>query len=451
MGIEIDLAFLRLQLEMIKSNRLSELEARRIASGDIEPLMEVLFAGSSTAWRDRNRSVPNELQIASDKIREAVSTGELTWTYENQNTNADDAIESLLSGGLELCADIATEILIGGRFCLFPYMSQQRQRLELAVLSGWTYIVTDLGNSSVVLGVIQVIAQQVQGIWGYTVREFSDGEMLEYPSVPDWVNYNKNVPVSTPLPYAKGQLPIVAKIVRRDMTRMPSGLVRDALPAFARYLKDAVELNGAAEMYGRPETVIMSDFYLQLAETKPDHPLLKELKKKGPFQMRVFQQGDSYTITPPVDTSPLERKEAISKAGLAGALRTPSIDGANLSGNALEELRTAFTQTVTTISRGISEALTAVLELAALIPNSGIPKGVDISHKPKFSQDIKSERADVILAYEKGILKRSQALTELQRLGMDSITDADINEAALLEAGDAIPTAPPSQGVQNGP
>lgn len=434
--LDIDLQLFKNEVYFIQALRDYEMSVRRAANGDIRDIIDQLIPGTSGAWKDRNSDVANHFVSMIDKIRDAITTGGLSWDYGDEQDAIDEELERVLRTRADMTGDIVTDIMVGGRFALFPYLSERTRVIEISVLSGWCYFVLNQSNSNIIDAVVQVTTVMETTRIQYVVRVYSDNLLEIYPAMDDWTKWPWSKPVQTyPLPYAKG-LPVIPVIVRRGTDRIPKGLATDALTAFRRYLKDAITYNAAAEMYGRPETLVASDHYLMEAQSSPNSQLIKNLREKGPAALKIIGSEDRYENLPPIDLTALEKKQLTSLEDLASALKVPSVGYQNLSGTALQEMRTSFTQTVNSYANAIANGLRDALQLAAKIPGSKIPAKIDLSLKPQFSQDIEGERTSVVTAFDKGIIYRSQALLMLQQLGLTGITDASINDEMDVEAKD---------------
>lgn len=431
--IDIDLALFRAEISALRAWRDYELDVRQVANGDIGGLVDQLIPDTSTAWKQRNQDTTNHFTAFLDKIKDAITTGELTWDYPGQSDAGDEEIDRVLRSRTDMVGDMVTDILIGGRFVLFPYLSERTKQIEVSVLSGWCMPIFDADNSNLIDAIVQVTTEY-QGITiKYRVRVYTNNTLTVYPLLSDWTHWTTALPEETyDLKYAQG-LPVVPIVVRRGPDRLPKGLATDALPGFKRYLKDAINYNAAAELYGRPETLVASDHYLGEARNAPNSQLLKQLREKGPAAIKIIGVDDRYENLPPVDLEVLRTKQDVSLDELASSLKVPNIAARELSGLALQEIRTAFTHTVNSYADAISRGLALCMQMAAKIPGSRVPKSIDIDLKPQFSQDIANERKTVIDAFNAGVISKSQGLVMLQQLGMSGITDEAINDQVALE------------------
>lgn len=434
--IDIDLALMRAEESALKAWRDYELLVRRVANGDVQELIDELIPDTSAKWKQRNQDTTNHFTAFLDKIKDAITTGEISWEYQGQTDAGDNEVDNILRARTDMVGDAVTDILVGGRFVLFPYLSERTKQVEISVLSGWCIPVFDLDNSNLINSVVQVTTEY-QGIsLRYRVRVYTENKLTVYPLLTDWTHWTTSpIEIEYNLSYAKG-LPVIPVIVRRGPDRSPKGLATDALPGFKRYLKDAINYNAAAELYGRPETLVASDHYLNEARNAPSSQLLKQLREKGPAAIKIIGSEDRYENLPPVDLEVLRTKQDVSLDELASSLKVPNIAARELSGLALQEIRTAFTHTVNSYADAISRGLSLCLRMASRIPGSKIPQNIDVDLKPQFSQDIANERKTVIDAFTSGVITRSQGLTMLQQLGMSGITDEAINDEMMIEKKD---------------
>lgn len=431
--IDIDLALFRAEESALKAWRDYELQVRRVANGDVQELVDQLIPDTSVKWKQRNQDTTNHFTDFLDKIKDAITTGELSWDYAGQSDAQDEIVDHVLRARTDIIADAVTDILVGGRFVLFPYLSERTKAVEVAVLSGWCVPMFDPENSNLITSVVQVTTEYEGITLKYRVRVYTDNMLTVYPLLADWTHWTTSRPQDEyNLTYADG-LPVVPVIVRRGPDRSPKGLATDALPGFRRYLKDAINYNAAAELYGRPETLVASDHYLSEARNAPNSQLLKQLREKGPAALKIISTDDRYENLPPVDLEVLRTKQDVSLDELASSLKVPNIAARELSGLALQEIRTAFTHTVNSYADAISRGLALCMQMAARIPGSKLPQMIDIDLKPQFSQDIANERKTVIDAFNAGVISRSQGLVMLQQLGMSGITDEAINDEMAIE------------------
>lgn len=460
--LDIDLQLFKNEVHLLTEMRNYEILVREVANGDINGLIDQLIPNTSTTWKQRNSDTTNHFAAFLDKIRDAITTGEISWDYQGQSDAVDDEIERFLRARTDMVGDMVMDILIGGRFVLFPYMSERTKQIELSVLSGWCYFMVDPDNSNLIEAVVQVKTGYDGSQLKYFVNVYTRNKLTVYPALTDWTKWTVAPPSQEfDLTYADG-LPCIPVVVRRGADRIPQGIATMALPGFKRYLKDAITYNAASEMYGRPETLVASDFYLREAQDAPESKLIKNLREKGPAALKIINQEDRYENLPPVDLSPLQQKQDNALSDLANSLKVPNIASRELSGLALQEIRTSFTHTVNSYADAISQAMKQAVEIASRIKGSKLPTGVSIDLKPQFSQDIAQERDTVISAYDKGAINRSQALTMLQQLGMSGITDEAINDEIAIEAkeyqdrlaggngGQAEKQAPQDRAAANG-
>ena len=452
--IDIDVQMLKNEITLLKAQRDWEAQTRLAINGDLGSMINDLYPDTSAAWRSRNSHVPNELGVAVDRIRDAIKTADVSWEYGATSDSTDEEISRFLRNLTDLVGDMATEILVGGRFALYPYLSARTRQLELSVLSGYTLFVLDAGNSSIITAVAQVIPNRGGAQLKYDVTVYGYQEIAIWKSLTDWVDFLRLPPQETyKVPYVP-DLPVIPGIVRRGADRYPAGLAGDAMPAFKRFVRDAINYNASSEMYGRPETVVKSDHYLRELSDQRDSPLIQSLREKGPAALKIVGSDEDYVALPPVDLSPLQSKEDRSKQDINTALKAPTIGAADLSGEALQELRNHFTQTVTSYSKAIAEGLTQAARLAAGIPGSKLPADIEITLKPKFVQDVNAERATISKMFESGMIPDWVALTAMQQLGVDAITDELINtlkdkwEADLKQAEQMPQQAPTPQDTQ---
>lgn len=154
--LDIDLQLFKNEVHLLTEMRNYEILVREVANGDINGLIDQLIPNTSTTWKQRNSDTTNHFAAFLDKIRDAITTGEISWDYQGQSDAVDDEIERFLRARTDMVGDMVMDILIGGRFVLFPYMSERTKQIELSVLSGWCYFMVDPDNSNLIEAVVQV-------------------------------------------------------------------------------------------------------------------------------------------------------------------------------------------------------------------------------------------------------------------------------------------------------
>lgn len=386
-----------------------EQEARRILSGDLDELLQTLFRGAPLDFLASNGDFPNVLALGVADIVETVSAAALGWTGDHPLIGERFTPE--------LVRLLAVEALLTGKIALFA------QENQISALSGYIHPFFATGQALQVEKAIQIIPTGD----AFEVREYTEHElsMATLRNINEWESVSKQrIPLK--------ERSMILHIVRRDPWRRPVGLVTEAMPAFKRYAKTAVNRNAVAENAGWPERVIRSDAYrdLLLGNSPIAEQALSALKKVGPRQLKILGTNDDYAVQDGVDLQPHLTAEQTDRAAVLEALCWSDLSGGNLSGIALAERQNKSRQLVGGITSAIAHAV------------NGAFRALDIDAgcylTPRWAQDHAARVAQVADLYSKGALPRSVALTELQSSGFSSIRDDLIRreeENELLDAG----------------
>ncbi|GBF05855.1 hypothetical protein DAERI_060115 [Deinococcus aerius] len=427
------------QMGQIASIWQAESDARQaIGGGGIEAMIAQLFPGVDTNLLKANKDVPNFLQQGVTRYVRALTRGELNWEWEGEGSEPDEAVSPgafLNSRGRDLVQDATTDALVSGKFAYFPHVTADG-RFRVTTLAGFLWPIYEPGDVSEVLGLLQITSGKVGDKVLYEVRRYSPGLLEVYSGLEEWGKYAAKTPESYPQA-VKDRLPVAFRIVGRDSDRLPEGIAQTAVPAFRRFLKFAVLLAFIATRGGFEERLVKSDQLFQLAKDNPNHPLLKELKKVGVNVVRLLDGGGSYERLDPVVLSEYRDQEAAARADVRDAMNMPDTGG-DLSGDALQEKREAYTESVESIAASIGDALTETHELGAAMKPAELRPGYRVTLEPRFTRDVMNERKMLLEEFKAG-LPRSAWLSGLQSLGVSQITQAHI-DAALAEE-DAL--APP--------
>ena len=423
----------QLEQQQIKAALAREARSREVMSGDLSAALAELFPGDPL-FVQRNGNVSNELMRGAGEIADAVAAASINWTTESAQ---DAGMERFFSKTLVRL--LTVEALISGKIALFPRLNDTGE-LEMAVLSGYLHPVLSADNALTVESLLQLLPVQVGDRALWQVRRYSAGLLEVFPPVEDWVQFEQLTPEVYPQPHAPGRLPAALSIVRRDARRYPSGLVAEALPAFLRYLKTAVNRNAVQEIAGCPERVVQSDKYLGLLLGEIPVPpgrtrdeILGELRKVAPKQLKLLGSGDTYEVQDGVDPAPHMAAEEADKQALLDLLRSPDLSGGNLSGVALAERQTKARALITDLCDSVALAVTEAARLASGLPGVEVPEDVQASLTPRWATDNAARITQVGDLYSKGAIPRSVALQELQTAGFASITDQMIQDAALMD------------------
>ena len=422
------------QLTLIAQVRDNEAATRQAISGDgIDGLISGLFPGVDANLLSSNKNIPNYLQQGVNRYVRALIRGGLNWEWEGDGDAPPDGTpEALLTSGRDLVQSITVDALVSGKVAVFPFANEAGQ-LRLSVLAGFLWPIFQAGDSNEVLGLLQVLPYFQQGRTLYQVRRYTPGLLEVFGGLADWRAYATAASTQYPQPHAPDRLPVAFRIVARDANRQPEGQAMAAMPAFMRYLKSAVLLSFIAHRGGFEERVVNSDKLFELALKDPRHPLIAEMKKVGPNQVRLGGSSDRYERLSPVALNEYREAERDARADLQEAFNIPDVSGRNLSGDALVERREAYTEGAESLAHAAQDLLTEACELAAALQPAVIRPGWRIVIRPKFSRDTAGERAAIREDVKAGVLPVSAALSGLQSLGVDYVTEAMVQAAQDAE------------------
>lgn len=451
METAIILGFLKAEKDAILAERDAEINTREIMAGYLSKALGQMYGTiTDLAFLTRNGNALNVLRKSATAIIDLVAAAEPNWNKADLGDETNALLKRLVTPGL--LRALAMEALIAGKIALLPMVRDGVPRLVR--LSGYVRFIMDddatSGDTPEISAVVQVIPKKVNGSPMFEVRVYSadpGAELRIYPPVKDWADYLAGTPVAVPQPWAAGRLPLAAIVTNMNALGHPSGLVAETLPAFLRYLKSAIDRNAAQEIAGQPESVVYSDFYVNLINNPVDQKLFPNqyranaeavdaLKRKGPRQVRVLPTNDKYAVNPPVDISGMLEGEASDKRDVLEAFGDLESEGGNLSGVALAERRHRRTTLATALCDQQAQAITDALGLLAKVEGSGVPEGLEVTLTPKFPQDNDARAEKIITASSGDILPRSAAMKGLQSCGWDFITDqmVEAQEKAEIEA-----------------
>lgn len=428
------------EITYIKTAMLRESEARDVLSSDTTAQLARLFPNAPSDFLPSNGDFANELARGAGEIADAMEAASINWTT---NSVDDGGVESLFTP--ELVRLLAVDALVTAKLALFPRINEDGQ-LEVEALTGYLHPVFSPTNALRVAAVLQVLPVTVGEETQYEVRRYSPGLLEVFPPVKDWPDYAKGEAQAYAQPHAQGRLPLAFMVIRRDAHRRPYGLVTECLPAFRRYAKTAVNRNAVQENAGWPERVVKSDTYRDLLLGRVQGVMkavadaaLASLKRVGPRQLKVIGTTDTYEVQDGVDLTPHLTAEQSDKQALLDLLRSPDLNGGNLSGVALVERQSKRRALVKGLCDAIAATVTDSCKLAAGLPGSGVPDDLRASLTPHSATDNAQRIAEVGDLFGKALLPRSVALHELQTAGFASITDELLSAVQAQEAADLMP------------
>ncbi|BDP42911.1 hypothetical protein DAETH_28800 [Deinococcus aetherius] len=427
------------QMADIATTWQAESDARQAIGGKgIEAMVAQLFPGVDINLLKANKDVPNYLQQGISRYVRALTRGELNWEWEGEGSEPDARVSPgafLDSRGRDLVQDATTDALVSGKFAFLPAVTPDG-RLRLTTLTGFLWPIYEPGDASEVLGVLQITSARKGDKIKYEVRRYSPGLLEVFGDLEEWQKYAAKTPEVFQQP-AKDRLPIAFRIVGRDADRQPEGIAQTAVPAFRRFVKFAVLLAFIATRGGFEERLVKSDQLFQLAKENPRHPLVLELKKVGVNVVRLLDGGGSYERLDPVVLSEYRDQEAAARADVRDALNMPDTGG-DLSGDALQEKREAYTEFTESVAGSVGGALTEAHALGAVLRPAELRPGYRVTLEPRFTRDVMNERKMLLEEYKAG-LPRSAWLSGLQSLGVSQVTQAHINAALAEEEALAPP------------
>jgi hypothetical protein len=441
MELNMTVALIEGQLAQIKEMRDLEIEARDALSNNITAIMNDLFEGAPDKFLQSNGHFANELARGAGELADAISGAAINWTG-----GAKDAGMSRFFSK-QLVRLLAVDGLVSGKIGIYPRIDETGQ-LSAEVMSGYLHVIFSPTNALKIEEVLQVV--QDPATQKYTVTRYSPGLVERFEPVDDWVKFATARSTPFAQKHAPKRLPIAFAVVRRDAHGEPYGLASEAMPAFRRYAKTAVNRNAVQEIAGFPERVLKSDKYLQLllGEVRrpnvaygQEDPAITAFKSTGPRKLKVIGTNDVYEITNGVDPAPHVAAEVTDKASLLDVLRSPDLGG-NVAAQALIERQSKHRAFVKDMCDMIADVVTDAAALASALPGSEIPKDIIASLKPTFADDTSGAVARVNELFKSGALYRWQVMLELQSLGYTSITDEAIEREKKLQEADGEPIIP---------
>lgn len=446
MGTNIVTALIQGAINNVKAERQAEARLREIVSGTgVRGVIQELFPGVSQELLDSCGDVVNHLGQGVGRYVQAMTRGSLNWEWEGEGEppRQGEPGRWLASSGTELRQALVTDALVTGKIALFPSVSGGR--LRVTALSGFLWPVFAVGDASEIVALLQVTqALTAQGV-RFEVRRYSPGLLEVYSDLDDWTAYATQRPQKFPQPHAPDRLPVAVRVVNRDAHREPVGLAQIALPAFRRYVKNAVLLAFLAQRGGFEERVVYSDLLVGLAKDNPQHKMLDDLRHVGVNKIRLVGSGDKYERLDPVKLAEYREAERDALIDVQSALNLPDTGGADLSGVALAEKREAYAETTEGLASGIADVMTEAHDLAATLRPAELRRGWRVTLTPRFARDVQSERAALREDYKSGGLPQSAYLSGLQSLGVSVVTDDLIEAARAAESLDA-PITPDEVG-----
>lgn len=419
-----------------------EQDARDVLSGHLEPQLLTLFPLAPPEFLKSNGHFSNELARGAGEIMDAVSAASINWTGPTD----DLGVEKLFTK--ELVRLLAGDALVTAKIALFPRINDEGE-LEVEALTGYLHAHLSPTNALKVAAVLQVLSVSTDAGLRYEVRRYSPGMLEVFPLVEKWEDFEKTTPKQYPQLHAKGRLPLAFMITRRDAHRMPYGLIGECLSAFRRYAKTAINRNAVQEIAGWPERVVRSTDLLNLALNQrpgePMQPALVALKRVGPRELKLIGTEDSYEVQDGVDPKPHMEAEETDKQALLDLLRSPDLSGGNATGVALAERQTKSRALITDLCDAIAATVTDACDLAARLPGTNIPEGIEASLTPQWATD-QAARVEQVRGLSTA-LPMSVILQELQTAGWESITDEMLDYYRKQEAwaGGTQPAQPVPQ------
>lgn len=421
-------------IQRAKTTQTTESDARDVLSGNLNTQLAKLFPKAPSEFLESNGHFANELARGAGEIADAVSAASIAITPADETKRMSSELVRLL----------AVDALVSAKLAIFPHLTDTGQ-LEFGALAGYLHPIFDPSNALKTIALLQVIPVQAGDEVQYQVRRYTAGMLEVFPPVKEWEKYEEDTPEQYPQPHAIDRLPVAFFIVRRDAHRRPYGLVTECLSAFRRYAKTAINTNAVQEIAGFPERVLKSDEWLKTAMGQTNIPpeqatkLLAEVRKVAARTLKVIGTGDDYLVQDGIDLAPHMAAEESHKQQLLDLLRSPDLSGGNLSGVALAERQTKSRALISGMCNAIATVTTEACQLAAGLPSSGIPDDVQVSLTPRFATDFAARIQQVADLYSKGVLPKSVALQELQTAGLDSITDALLQQISKEESADLEP------------
>lgn len=441
MELNVTVALIEAQMTQFKEMRDLEIEARDALSNNISSIMNELFEGAPEKFLQANGHFANELARGAGELADAISGAAINWTGGPK----DAGMSRFFSKALVRL--LAVDGLVSGKVGIYPRIDEEG-KLSAEVMTGYLHPIFSPTNALKVEEVLQVVLDPATR--KFTVTRYSPGLVEVFDPVEDWTRFNLAGRKSYAQAHAVGRLPIAFAVVRRDAHGEPYGLANEAMSAFRRYAKTAVNRNAVQEIAGFPERVLKSDKYLQLllGEIRrpnvaygQEDPAITAFKATGPRKLKVIGTSDVYEITNGVDPAPHVAAEATDKAALLDVLRSPDLGG-NVAAQALIERQTKHRAFVADMCEMIADVVTDAAALASALPGSEIPADIVASLKPTFADDNSAAVGRVNDLFKTGLLYRWQAMLELQGLGYSSITDEAIEAAKKLQEADEIPVIP---------
>lgn len=436
MDLNMIQASVQAALDQIAATRNAEIQVRDAVSGlGLDALAKELFPGVKDDFLQSNRNFPNVLQRGVNRYVQAVTRAELNWEWTGQGDPPDKRTpRELLEGpGRDLLQAATADALATGKMAFFPYRDD-RGRVRITALSGFLWPIFEEGNSTVVEALLQINSGMVGGKLRYEVRRYTPGLLEVFSNLEDWKKYATATPATFPQPHALDRLPVAFRIVGRDARRLPEGLAATAMPAFMDYIKARMLMSFVTELGGFEERAFYSDELFKLAKENPNHPLVKANTAVGPRKGRFLPSGDKYERLAPVQLEGFRTRAREAADDVDAALNIPpNAAGANLSGIAIQEMREGYTETTTSLTNTLGDALTEACDLAGSMTPSPIDRGWDITLSPRFTQDVAGERESIRKDFTSGLLRKSAALSGLQGLGVTYVTDDLVKDAQAEE------------------
>ncbi len=426
------------EFALLTSARLAESAARDAISNNLSAQLKTLFPTAPATFLQSNSDLANELARGAGEIADAVSAAVINWTGPAKDAGVKKTFSK------DLVRLLAVDALVSGKLALFPRVDEAGV-FRLEALTGYLHPLLNAGNALGVDVLLQVLTVADKDEVKYEVRAYRPGLLEVYPAVADVTEFAKGEPKSYPQPHAGDALPVAFRIVRRDAYRRPYGLISEALSAFRRYLKTAVNTSAAQDIAAFPERVLKSSEYLRMLQSgdpmRPgsEHPAVTAIKQTGPRLLKLIDSGDDYEVNPGIDLAPHMAKEASDKHALLDVLKSADLSGGNLTGIALAERQSKSRQVVIDLCDSIADLVTEACALAEGLPGANVGAGIEASLTPRFPTDRGARVLEVTQLFQAGAIPKSVLYTELQALGYESITDNLINAALGAETADLIP------------
>lgn len=358
----------------------------------------------------------NPLRSAIQRLVTPVEAGGAQWTGDEGFSEAEKALVRQLAG---LTKEVATQLALYGKAAIFPhYSSEGDERPTLSVVRGFLFPVIDQTRFGALERVLAFLPVQTHYGQSYSTLEFLPGWVRTYRETVAITRYNTGRPINAEQRHAAGRLPLAYRHLELDSEGLPRGPGHHTLGAMRRFVARLAQENIVYNASAGPQRVITGDIGGQ-GQTF------------GPYQTIRLPMGADYKLVGP-DVSAMSQHTATRREAAGDVLEMAGsplgIVGAGDSGEARMIAGQQTEQTSTSLGELTAAILTDAADLLHLM--GALPSPITFTIRAFFPAKRTAEQQNIILMYEKGLLKRHQALLRLQDVGV-KISDEEIEQAKL--------------------